>query len=384
MTEHPRRKFHQLTESDRHGEKDFGRHSRRELLAGLAVLGAGALLTRGELLSQAPAGARRLDLHHHFASPKWKARLAESKRQGWETFGEYNPAKAIEAMDKAQVATAFLSVSTPGLWMGDEFGPERDRAIGLARDMNEYGAKLVSDYKGRFGLFAVLPLPDIDASLREIEYAFGTLKADGIGFLTSYGNVWLGDKMLEPVFDELNRRNAVAYTHPTDAPCCRNLAHANPATIEWLTDTARSIMSMVSGDPRVIGSRGAAEPSPATRYSNVKFIWSHAGGSLVGVASRVVGNVSAKDLASPAVPNSRLHHIRRFFYDTAGSANPILMQAIAKLAGPSQLVFGSDYPFGNPPIVGIADGLQSCGFNAQELRGIDRENALRILPKYKA
>ena len=197
--------------------------------------------------------------------------------------------------------------------------------------------------------------------------------------------------MFEPVFEELNRRSAVVYTHPTDAPCCHALAGANPATLEWLTDTARSIMSMISENPSVVGGggggrgRGAGQPSPATRYANIKFIWSHAGGSLVGVASRVVGNISAENLARPAEPNSRLYHIRRFYYDTAGSANPILMQALAKLAGASQIVFGSDFPFGGAaPIVSIAQGLQTCGFNAQELRGIDRENAVRILPKYKA
>ena len=315
-----------------------------------------------------------------------KKRLAEVKRQGWDTFQPYAPEKAIEAMDKAGVVTAFLSCSTPGVWMGDDFRIERAQAIALARDGNEYATKLRGDYKGRFGLFAILPLPDVDASLKEIEYAFDTLHADGVGLLTSYGDIWLGDKKLQPVFDELNRRNAIVYTHPTDATCCHNLANANPVTLEWLVDTARSLMSIISeGGPGMSGSggRGAREPSPATRYSNCKFIWSHAGGALIGVASRVVGNINAAQLAAPAPPNSHLYHVRRFFYDTAGSTNPILMQGIAKLAGASQIVFGSDYPFGgSAPILSIAEGLKTCGFTQEELRGINRENAIRILPKY--
>lgn len=270
--------------------------------------------------------------------------------------------------------------------MGDDFRIERAQAIALARDGNEYATKLRGDYKGRFGLFAILPLPDVDASLKEIEYAFDTLHADGVGLLTSYGDIWLGDKKLQPVFDELNRRNAIVYTHPTDATCCHNLANANPVTLEWLVDTARSLMSIISeGGPGMSGSggRGAREPSPATRYANCKFIWSHAGGALIGVASRVVGNISAAQLAAPAAPNSHLYHVRRFFYDTAGSTNPILMQGIAKLAGASQIVFGSDYPFGGAaPILSIAEGLKTCGFTQEELRGINRENAIRILPKY--
>jgi len=308
--------------------------------------------------------------------------LAAVKRQGWDTFQSYDPNRDLEAMDQGGVSSAFLSVSTPGLWAGDEFAPERDRAISLARDMNEYGARMVRDYKGRFGLFAALPLPDIDASLKEIEYAFDTLHADGVGLLTSYGNHWLGEKVFEPVFDELNRRQAVVYVHPTDAPCCHSLANANPATFEWFADTARSIMSMIAaGGPAVVSGRGTAEPSPATRYANCKFIWSHAGGALIGVASRVVGAVTEKDLSGTPPVNSRLYHIRRFFYDTAGSANPIAMQGIRKLAGTSQIVFGTDYPFGNA--AAIAEGLHSVGFSDAELRAIDRENALRILPKYK-
>jgi 6-methylsalicylate decarboxylase len=139
---------------------------------------------------------------------------------------------------------------------------------------------------------------------------------------------------------------------------------------------------MISENPGVLGGRGARQPSPATRYANIKFIWSHAGGSLIGVASRVVGNISAEALARPAEPNSHLYHVRRFYYDTAGSANELMLQALKKLAGSSQIVFGSDFPFGT--IVNIVDGLRTCGFSPDELRGIDRENAVRILPKYKA
>jgi 6-methylsalicylate decarboxylase len=348
------------------------RISRRGILG---VLGA-AVISRSQTVAP-----RRLDVHHHFASPKYKARLAQAKRQGWDTFQSYDPTKDIEAMDSGGIETALLSVSTPGLWMGDEFASERVQAIALAREMNDYGAQLARDHKGRFGLFAALPLPDADASLAEIAYAFDTLKADGVGLLTSYGNHWLGEKMFEPVFDELNRRGAVVYVHPTDAPCCRGLANANPATFEWLADTARSIMSLISGAGGAVTGRGGAEQSPASRYANCKFIWSHAGGALIGVASRVVGPVTEKDLSGTPPHNSRLYHIRRFFYDTAGSANPILMQGIAKLAGVSQIVFGTDYPFGNG--ASVAEGMRSVGFTDAQLSAIDRDNALRILPRYQ-
>jgi len=382
--------------------------SRRQLLTGLSATAASMAFSPGlhgsqQSAASASAARRILDLHHHFGSPRWIKRMAESQRQGWQGFQEYTPARAIETMDEGGTQTAFISCTEPGVWFGDDFERERQDAILLSRDMNEYGARMVSDYKGRFGLFAVLPLPDIDASLKEIEYAFDTLKADGVGLLTSYGNMWLGDVRLQPVFNELNRRGAVVYTHPTDAPCCHYLANASPATLEWFTDTARSIMSLIAettgprlggggvlGRGRAAGARetgaGGAPPaqaSAATRYNNIKFIWSHAGGTLLGAVSRVVGGVDAEGLAATPPMNSRLYHVRRFYYDTAASANPIAMQGLKTLlGGTSHIVFGTDLPYGTSAQMRRA--LQTVGFSAAELAGIERDNALTILPSYRA
>jgi predicted TIM-barrel fold metal-dependent hydrolase len=284
----------------------------------------------------------------------------------------YTPQQSLNAMDQAGVTTALLSCPVS---FGDNPLSVRQDVRALVREMNDYGARLVADYKHRFGLFAMLPLPDVDASLREIEYVFNTLKADGVGLMTSYGNQWLGDKAFEPVFDELNRRSAVVYSHPADGPCCHNLLpNTGPQTIEWNTDTSRAIWSIIND-----GTPAAPVVSGATRYANIRFIWSHAGGSLLGLVDRFLGNAAtAERLALTPDRNSRLYHLRRFLYDTAGSANPVQMQALKLLVGPSQIVFGSDFPF--VPIANVVRGLQTCGFSADELSGIDRENALRILP----
>ena len=357
--------------------ENLTRISRREWLKWATALGvAASLRPSGTLHAQAPAGARRLDLHHHFGSPGWIKRVLDVKRQGWQAFETYTPAKAMAAMDAAGVSTAFVSCTEPGVWFGDEFAKEREEAISLSRDMNEYGARMVSDYKGRFGLFAVLPLPDIDASLREIEYAFDTLRADGVGLLTSYGRVWLGDPTLAPVFDELNRRNAVVYSHPTDATCCHALLpNTSPGTIEWQTDTARAMFNVINDN--------GGTTSMATRYPNIRFVWSHAGGTLIGLMNRFIGsaNLTPQALASTPVRNSKLHHLRRFYYDTAQSTNPLQMGALKGLVGAGQIVFGADYPYST--IVNHVEELKTVGFSAGELRGIDRENALKILPKYR-
>src|SRR5215467_10717035 len=293
-------------------------HSRRDFLAGLVGLGARALF-------QSRPG--RIDVHHHFGSPAWISMTSTKKTQGYQTWQPYTPARAIEDMDRGGVSMSMITITTPGIWFGNLEETRR-----MARQENEYGARMVSDHKGRFGLFAVLPLPDVDASLKEIDYAFDMLKADGVGLLTSYGDIWLGDKRLQPVFDELNRRNAIVYTHPTDATCCHNIAGQNPGTLEWFTDTARTILSLVAEGPALGGRGEGRTPSPATRYSNIRFIWSHGGGNLIA-STRIIGAVSEKDLSGTPSVNSHLYHVRRFYYDTAGALNPIVMQGLKKLLG---------------------------------------------------
>lgn len=348
--------------------------SRRRFLTGVAAAGAGVFLPLGR--AQAP-NPRLIDCHHHFVTPGYIKALAG--KEGHHVAGytpyfnlsvlkSYAAAKDLEGMDKDGVATAMLSCTTPGIWFGDP-----DETARLARDMNEFGARLASDYKGRFGLFALLPMPVVDASLREIEYAFDTLKADGVGLMTSYGNRWLGDPTFRPVLEELNRRDAVVYSHPIDASCCQDImAGVNPTTIEYNTDTARTIYSLIGTDA-------------ANRYSNIKFIFSHAGGTMTALIERFgVGGpeVINDNLAKPAEPNSRLYHLRRFYYDTAQSVNVVQMQGLKTIAGASQIVFGTDFPF--VTAARTLAGLQKCGFSPDEVRNIQRENALKFLPKFKS
>jgi 6-methylsalicylate decarboxylase len=342
--------------------------SRRGFLESMAAAGAVGLLPTGALRGQSSRAPQRIDVHQHFVSPSFYATLNEKNATapvpGLGAWKDFSPARAVEELDRVGIATAMLSATAPGVWFGDASEARR-----LARELNEYAAaRMVGDHKGRFGLFAVLPLPDVDGSLRELEYALDTLGADGVGMLTSYGNAWLGDARFAPILDELNRRKAVVYTHPTDAACCQGLIARVPnQMLEYPMDTTRTIASLLVTDT-------------ATRCPDVRFIFSHAGGTLIGVAGRLLGaEMSAANLSKAAAPGSRLHHLRRFYYDTAGSANPVNMQALKTLVGVSQIVFGTDAPFfpGGPQ----AQGLQSAGFSADELARIERTNALAFLPR---
>jgi predicted TIM-barrel fold metal-dependent hydrolase len=346
------------------------RATRRQFI-GTLTAGAGALLAGRRASAQAsPAKTQRIDIHQHFVSPSFLAFLgaknAVSAVPGFAAWKDYSPARAVETLDRVGTQTAMLSITAPGVWFGDA-----QEARKLAREMNEFAAaKMVADHKGRFGLFAVLPLPDVQGSLQEIAYALDTLKADGVGILTSYGNAWLGDLQFAPVLEELHRRKAVVYTHPTDAQCCQGLIpRVNNQLLEYPTDTTRTIFSLVVSDA-------------ATKYSDIRWIFSHAGGTITSVAGRLLGaEMTAANLAGQPKPNSRLFHLRRFYYDTAGSANPVNMNGLKTLVPTTQIVFGTDAPFfdGAPQI----QGLQSSGFSADELRGIERENALSLIPRLR-
>src|SRR5262249_12826820 len=140
--------------------------------------------------------------------------LRRTTHAHYERIKKWQPAEAIEAMDRRGIEISVLSIATPSVWLG---AIEPSRA--LARACNDYAARMQADYRGRFGHFACLALPDVEGSLREAEHALGTLKADGVALTTNYDDKHLGDAKFAPVFDELNRREAVVYVHPTSTSC---------------------------------------------------------------------------------------------------------------------------------------------------------------------
>jgi 6-methylsalicylate decarboxylase len=152
-------------------------------------------------------GNRFVDVHHHLSTASYvefvaaKANLPQRQRQ---MLLNGTPAKSLEDMDRAGVVTSMISLTTPGVWFGDDRAARK-----LARETNDHFATVVADHPGRYGLFAVLPLPDIEGALAETAYALDQLKADGIGLYTSYRDKHLGDASFAPLLEELNRRKAL-------------------------------------------------------------------------------------------------------------------------------------------------------------------------------
>lgn len=343
---------------------------RRRFLASISGLSLGAALTStfpiGEALAQSSGHTPPwiIDVHHHFI-PKFyvdefedRIVAAGARRPLVSVWTSWSPEKSIEAMDQNGVATSILSLTFPGIWFGDVAESRR-----LARRVNEFGAEVARRYPSRFGLFSTIPLPDTEGSLSEIGYALDTLKADGIGLLTSYGDKWLGDSSFNPVFEELDRRQAVVFVHPTAPNCCKGLIPGMPSALaEVPQDTARAITNLLF-------------TGTFSRFKNIRFVFSHAGGTMPMLFGRMY-QYGPKDLRE-RVPLGIDYEIKRQFYDIAGTAFRPAIAALRSIVPTSQILFGSDSPF--IPVIDTVSNLPELNFSPEELRAIQRDNALKLL-----
>jgi predicted TIM-barrel fold metal-dependent hydrolase len=312
----------------------------------------------------------RIDTHHHILPPPWLAEereriLGDAQAIPVEQQLAWSPSAAIEAMDAAGTATAIISVSSPGVWFGNA-----EQARRLARIVNDYGAQMCRDHKRRFGMFAALPFPDVEGSLKEIEYALDVLKLDGIGLMTSYGDTWPGNPRYAPIFDELNRRKSVVYFHPTAPTCCTHLVPGiSTATIEFPTDTTRCVVDLLYS-------------GTFTRCADIRFIFSHGGGTLPMLAGRVEGSLTRPFAREAAArnPKGAIDAFRKLFYDIASVTNPTAMDALLSLAPITQILLGSDYPFWGADI--FAKQLRALDLTPDQLAAVERGNAARLFPKF--
>jgi predicted TIM-barrel fold metal-dependent hydrolase len=176
--------------------------------------------------------------------------------------------------------------------------------------------------------------------------------------------------MFRPVFEELDRRKAVVYFHPTTPNCCGNLIPAaGPATIEWPVDTARAIISLLYSGSLV-------------RYPNIRFIFSHAGGALPALSGRIANFVARDKNAAGYAPHGALAEFDKIHYDTANATAAPSMAALMAMAPTSQIVFGSDYPYFS--LEENVAGLAKIRLTAAERQAINRDNAARLLPRLAA
>ena len=329
------------------------RLGRRGFLGGVAAAGLAATAARAQ-----PA-ATRIDVHHHYTSPSLLA-MMQGRRTN-QTFNmQWTVQKSLDAMDAAGVAKAVVSTSDPGIFFGDY-----DAARALARDCNDYQARLVADHGGRFGMFTTLPLPDIDNTLAEIAYGMDTLHAQGVGMMTSYGMKYLGDPAFTPVMEELNRRRAAVFVHPLQPACCTNVVAGVPdVVVEYGTETSRTIASLLMNHTTI-------------RFPDIRFIFSHGGGAVPYLTFRFARMVGGDAELMRAEPGGAVPLIQKLYFDTAQAWNQYTLPALTKLMPVEHIVFGSDFPAASP--LDTVNGLRAFGLDEDARAKIERGNALAIL-----
>lgn len=353
---------------------------------------------------------QRIDVHHHIVPKEYAQTLAElgvTKGLGVR-IPKWSVGKTLEVMDRYGISTAVLSISAPGVYFKDK-DPGLKIAKGLSRKTNEFMAGFIADHPRRFGAFATMPLPDVDAALDELTHALDALKLDGVILLSNYDGYYLGDERFDTFFAELDRRKAVVFIHPNTPPGieCSHLGLPE-SMMDVCFDTTRTVFSLIVN-------------GVTKNYPGVRFVLAHAGGVVPYIAARV--GITASMLANasgvgPAIgdgigaitasfpkleekmpdvlryyvhfkknvlPEGPDFFLKNFYYDTALSASPHAFASLLTLVDSSHIVFGTDYVFATEAVVPLTiQGVQEYeGFNEQDRAAIEEENALGLFPELR-
>ncbi len=308
--------------------------------------------------------SRTIDVHAHYVPVGYRAALLEGghgQPDGFPQIPDWSAEEHVAAMDRLGIATSLLSISSPGVHLGDE-----PAARDLAREVNEGGRRAVVDHPGRFGLFASLPLPDVDAAIAEIAHCCDRLDVVGFTLLTNIGGTYLGAPAFQPVFRELDRRGARLFIHPTSPACWEHTSLGRPRPmLEFFFDTTRAVVDLV------LGGTVATHPG-------IEFIIPHAGATLPMVADRV--SVFSRLLGvDPAV--DVLRDLGRLHFDLAGFPVPRQLDALLTLTTLEHLHYGSDYPFTPEFAAAMAvERLAEVGDPPGSLLDALRANTDRLFP----
>jgi predicted TIM-barrel fold metal-dependent hydrolase len=311
-----------------------------------------------------------IDVHQHPIPDYYKRALASVgvTGSGENPWAEWSVEQQLELMERNGIAAVIHSVASPGCYFGDI-----DFAVRVARECNEGAARLVADRPGKFGAFALLPLPDVTAAIREAEYALDTLKLDGICLLTHVGARHLGQPEDDELLTELDRRGAVVFIHPLRNHAKNMPAFSYPAGLtELVLDTTRAIHNMLWN-------------GTFKKFPHIKWIMPHGGGAVPFLAYRL----TQMDYKRPdhLIGGTVASTLRTLYYDVAEICAPAPLKALMAVADPKRILFGSDYPFSRhrTPEQDVSDLIAALeafdGWSAAERRSIERDNALALLPR---
>jgi len=304
---------------------------------------------------------RRIDVHHHLVPPGYPEWLrSQGHREEGPPLPSWSVEEALAVMDRHDIAASLLSLSGPGVHLGDD-----EQARAQARQVNDYTAEVVAGNPDRFGFFATLTLPDVPGAVAEATRALDDLHADGVILLTNVGGRYLGDEAFAPLFAELDSRAATVFVHPTDVPG-PGAPNVPPVAVDYPFETTRAAVSLAMN--------GALE-----NYPNIKFILPHGGGFLPYQAYRI-----APVIARGGDPMAALEQLRRFYFDT-GLCGPTTLPSLLGFAAADRLMYGSDWPYAPEFAIELFDSLTEAYPMAADQRDrLARQNAAALFPRLSA
>jgi predicted TIM-barrel fold metal-dependent hydrolase len=310
-----------------------------------------------------PVPAGRIDVHAHALPAFYIDAVRESGHRASVSAGfpSWTTASALEFMDRNDIALSVNSISPPGVHFGDD-----TKAIRLARRCNDYLAELVTLHPTRFAALGILPMPNVKASLLEIDHIFGALNLGGVALFASYGSNFLGDAVFDPILERLNEADAVVFIHPNSHPSSLALGMQIPTfLVEFPLATTRAVANLIFS--------GALE-----RFSKIKFILAHNGGAIPFLSWRLAMAPLIDQRFTGFSQGGVLSALRSFYFESAQAAGPAPMAALAEISQPDHWLFGSDWPY-------CPESVTAAGDDALQASRIDpasfRSNALRLFSR---
>ncbi|KAJ5788182.1 Amidohydrolase 2 [Penicillium paradoxum] len=340
----------------------------QKLLLGVPL----ACMASGQVLTDPLDSNYKIDVHSHVVPDIYREELIAAgypvKNGTVYTDGfpvpEWSLDLHISNMDNLGVNYSTLSVSAPGV----SFVKEAEKAKTLARNINLLLHNYTQTHPTRLGALCLLPLPYVDEAVEELKYCLDTLGFIGVGLYTNANGTYLGDSSLDPVFEAMATRNASVFVHPS-SPECTSVAVGLPIPMsEYPFDTVRAIENLL-----ISGQRA--------KYPGIKMIFSHGGGAIPFLASRIAGMASLPFLGGLSMPES-LAQLAGYYFDTASSTSAIQLAAVKSFIGSEQIVTGTDYPYvPYSQALPQMNAIEGNGdFTPAEMSSVNHQNALAVFP----
>ena len=285
----------------------------------------------GTALALSAEAQQAVDVHTHIIIPEYVEMLKAHGAELEETFPlpEWSAERHIAFMDSAGIRTAVLTIPAPQPYYGDT-----EESTKCIRQVNEASAKVKQQYPDRFKFCASLPLPDVDAAIREAVYALDTLGADGVKLATNSRGQYLGDEELDPLMEVLNERHAVIIIHPhRPTPYPEKIIATTPlAMYEYPAETTRAVVNMLARNVLL-------------RYPNLKVVVPHCGSFLPLALPRMKSILPAMVAQGYMQPIDWEGNLSRLYFDLAGSPTLEVLRSLLTITSPDHILYGSDYPY---------------------------------------